>query len=212
MEDVKLIHEKDTNKNTPMQDQTKKGNKGKKAVTTKNEHGLMIEEREHEGSSKNGLEASQHRTNNWNKINVYAGLICNTTRKTELELTQAINIEKILEYHLTKMGKKFLRGNQYYVIGFSSDARRTDFINNKAITNEIGKFMKLTDLDKINERHMISFLNIDGKSNFDEIEHVIEEKIGQITRKVNQWTNKYKENVTFIGKVFNDQICGDLQF
>ena len=63
------------------------------------------------------------------------------------------------------------------------EEQNLEFINNKVIINEVGKFMKLTDLDKINERYMISFLNIDSKSNFDEIDNVIEEKFGNIIKK-----------------------------
>src|SRR6266536_6653836 len=196
MEDVKLIREESTNNKPPMQKEIRLGNKGKELATQKGGQNLKIEKKNHAGYSKNGLNASQHRTNKWNQINVYAGILSNTTRKTDNEIIQAINIENCLDYHLIKMGKKFLRGNQYYVIGFSSDAGRTEVINNKSIINEVGKFMKLTELDKINKRHVISFLNIDSKSNFDIIDNVIEERFGEIVKKINQWNNGNMKNVT----------------
>jgi hypothetical protein len=142
MEDVRNNGDSSTNQTTEMQgiDEIGKNSEQENDAFLQEIEMEMLDRTE---SNNKGLDLSAHRPNSVEEFKYYVGINRGLTKCNDDLIINYVNMEKILEYHLTKLGKVLNNGNCYIVIGFFTERKYDEFLKSSSITKSVGQFKPL---------------------------------------------------------------------
>ncbi|UZO08445.1 uncharacterized protein OCT59_028700 [Rhizophagus irregularis] len=176
-----------TNNNSQMQERTEYGN----SQYSRNQSITMAITADHDmGENSIKSKESMHKPKTANDLKYFAGLFTHQMKGTQAQddkmITEFLNNNKLLEFHVNTLGRTIKNGNEYTYVGFFTETAKNKFLEDTRISEAIGKFRNLEWLNKIDTTILISVTGIEKSMNIEDVITQLENKFGKMERITHQ--------------------------
>uniref|UniRef100_U9V3S3 Uncharacterized protein n=1 Tax=Rhizophagus irregularis (strain DAOM 181602 / DAOM 197198 / MUCL 43194) TaxID=747089 RepID=U9V3S3_RHIID len=166
-----------TNNNSQMQERTEYGN----SQYSRNQSITMAITADHDmGENSIKSKESMHKPKTANDLKYFAGLFTHQMKGTQAQddkmITEFLNNNKLLEFHVNTLGRTIKNGNEYTYVGFFTETAKNKFLEDTRISEAIGKFRNLEWLNKIDTTILISVTGIEKSMNIEDNSHQSSDK------------------------------------